>query len=304
MSIFISIASYRDPELLRTIKSAIDNADNPEELYFSVVLQEMEEDEPDLSWVPNLSLTKIHPKFARGAGYARYLAMKSYAKQDYYLQIDSHTLFVDGWDTICKNEFKKAQEISGNNKIVLSYFPPPFHIENKKEVSFPKLDKERKPYPTRQVPLLNKRKEWTALRVEFNDKKMLLPEESSTILAGFIFSLGSLVEEVPYDPEISFFGEEVCFAMRVWTRGWDIYSPSKIILYHFYSRGDYKKIWKDKPIREMSWTDIELISKEKQMRVLCGIEKGIYGAGNVRSIEKYEEFCGHKFKEFYSIDFD
>ncbi|MFN9953297.1 MAG: GlcNAc-transferase family protein, partial [bacterium] len=32
MSIFISIASYRDPELIRTIKSAIDNAAYPEEL--------------------------------------------------------------------------------------------------------------------------------------------------------------------------------------------------------------------------------------------------------------------------------
>lgn len=304
MSIFISIASYRDPILPMTIKSAIDHADNPEDLYFSVVLQEKEEEEPDLSWVPNLSLIKIHPKFAKGAGYARYLAMNSYDKQDYYLQIDSHTLFADGWDTLCINELKKAQELSNNKKVILSYFPPPFHVENKKEISFPKTDKERKPYPTKQIPFLNKRKEWTALRVEFEDKKFSAPEESSTVLAGFIFSLGSLVKEVPYDPDISFFGEEVCFAMRAWTRGWDIYSPSKIILYHFYSRGEYKKIWKDKPIREKSWTDIELASREKQMSVLCGIEDGIYGAGKIRSIEQYEIFCGHKFKEFYSIDFD
>jgi hypothetical protein len=54
MSIFISIASYRDPELVRTIQSAIDNAAHPEELYFSVVLQEFERFQPDLSWVPSL----------------------------------------------------------------------------------------------------------------------------------------------------------------------------------------------------------------------------------------------------------
>jgi hypothetical protein len=59
MTIFISIASYRDPELERTIRSAIDNAVNPHELYFGVFLQEVEKFEPDLSWVPNLTLNKI-----------------------------------------------------------------------------------------------------------------------------------------------------------------------------------------------------------------------------------------------------
>lgn len=304
MSIFISIASYRDPELTRTVKSAIDNAKFPDDLYFSIVLQEIEREEPDLSWIPNLNLTKIHPKFARGAGYARSIAMQSYDNQDYFLQIDSHTLFAENWDVLCIEELKKAQEISNNNKVVLSYFPPPFHIDNKKHLSFPKLDPERKPYPTRQVPMLNKRQEWTASRVEFIDKNFNNPEESSTVLAGFIFSPGYLVKEVPYDPDISFFGEEVCFAMRLWTRGWDIYSPSKVILYHFYSRGDYKKIWKDKPIRNVSWTEIEEISKAKQLSVLCGIEQGIYGAGNIRPIEAYEIFCGYNFKKFYGIDID
>lgn len=49
MSIFISIASYRDPELIRTIKSAIDNAANPEKLVFSIVVQDLPTDIPDLS---------------------------------------------------------------------------------------------------------------------------------------------------------------------------------------------------------------------------------------------------------------
>ena len=57
MSIFISIASYRDPELVRTITSAIDNASNPDQLYFGVVLQEFDKFAPDLSFVKNLALT-------------------------------------------------------------------------------------------------------------------------------------------------------------------------------------------------------------------------------------------------------
>lgn len=304
MSIFISIASYRDPELIRTIKSALDNASGLHDIFFGIVIQEESNNVPDLSWVPNITIKTMHPKEARGAGYARSIAMDLYNGQDYFFQIDSHTLFEKDWDLLCISELNKAQQLSSNNKTILSYFPPPFYIESNGSISYPTKDKERVPYPTKQKPFTNKRKEWTALRVEFDDKTFKEPEESSTVLGGFIFSIGQIVKEIPYDPEISFFGEEICFAMRAWTRGWDIYSPSKKIVYHFYGRGEYKKIWKDSRLRVQSWKDLEEISKDKQMRVLCGIEQGIYGAGNKRSLKEYEQFCGQNFKDFYGIDFD
>jgi glycosyltransferase involved in cell wall biosynthesis len=100
LNIFISIASYRDPELQWTIKSAIDNATNPENLFFGVVYQGLESEMPDLSYVKNLSVIKIHPKEARGAGYARSRAMELYSDENYFLQIDSHTRFAQGWDLI------------------------------------------------------------------------------------------------------------------------------------------------------------------------------------------------------------
>ena len=299
MSIFISIASYRDPELERTIRSAIDNAANPNELYFGIVIQEFEKEMPDLSWVKNISLVQIHPKFARGAGYARSIAMDLYDNQDYYLQIDSHTLFEKNWDLLCIEQHNKAQEIAKNNKVILSHFPMPYYVETNNKISIIKKSKIQLPYPTKQIPKLTKRNEWTAERVELSNKN--LPEESTTLLAGFIFTTGNIVKEIPYDPDIVFFGEELCFALRAWTRGWDIYSPCKIILYHFYTRERYSKIWKDRNIRAVSWKELESISKEKQKNVLCGIEQGIYGLGNIRSIEEYERITGLNFKKMYSV---
>lgn len=300
MSIFISIASYRDPELIRTIKSAIDNAACPEELYFSVVLQEFEKFEPDLSWVPRMSLLKMHPRDARGAGFARAQAMKAFDNQDYYLQIDSHTMFEKHWDIKAIDQLKKAQDIAKNNKIILSYFPPPFYVEQNKTISIVKNSKTQPPYPTKQKPKLTKRNEWTAERIEFSDKKMSMPEQSTTVLAGFLFTIGRIVEEVPYDPEISFFGEELCFAVRAWTRGWDIYSPSVIIAYHFYTREGYSKIWKDRNIRKVSWKELEDISKAKQKRILCGVEEGIFGVGSYRHLKAYEKMTGIDFKKMYN----
>lgn len=301
MSIFISIASYSDPVLTNTIESAISNADYPNDLYFGVVIQDRERQIPDLSHIQNLSKITMHVKEARGAGYARHLANTLYNNQDYFLQIDSHTLFEKSWDSVLIEELKKAKMVANNDKIILSCYPAPFYVEPNKQIFFIKDSKEQPAYPTRQKLILHKKNYWTSERVEFVDKKKLFPEESNTVLAGFIFADAKLINEVPYDPEISFFGEEVCFAMRAWTRGWDIYSPSKIILHHFYYRHGYVKAWKDRGLKKISWTDLEEISKEKQKKVLCGIESGTYGAGNARSINDYEKFVGIDFKSYYGL---
>jgi hypothetical protein len=301
LNIFISIASYRDIELKWTVKSAIDNATNPENLFFGIVYQGIESEMPDFSYVKNIKIIKMHPKDARGAGYARSRAMELYSDENYFLQIDSHTRFVQGWDLIAIDQLSRAKNISGHNKTILSYFPAPFEPERNGGMNIIKNHPKIRPYPTRQKISLNKRKQWTAERFEFEDKLKENPELSQTILGGFIFCDGAIVNEVPYDPEISFFGEEVCFAMRSWTRGWDIYSPSKNIVYHFYSRGGYEKIWKDRNLRGLSWKEIEDISYRKQKKVLCGEEIGVFGAGNVRTLDQYEEFTNTKFKDFYSL---
>jgi hypothetical protein len=301
MKIFVSIASYRDPELQWTIKSAIANANNPDNLYFGVVHQGVDSELFDIQEIKNISITKMHPKEARGAGYARAKAMELYCGQEYFLQIDSHTRFVPGWDSISIDQLNRAKNISGHSRVMLSYFPAPFEPERDGGMYLITNNPKVKPYPTRQKISLNKRKQWTAERFEFEDRAKENPELSQTVLGGFMFSDGSIVEEVPYDPDISFFGEEVCFAMRSWTRGWDIYSPSKNIVYHFYSRGGYSKIWKDRNLRGISWKELEEISYKKQKRILCGEESGIFGAGDVRTLEEYEMFTNTNFKDFYSL---
>ena len=301
MRIFISIASYRDPELQWTIKSAIENANNPDNLYFGVVHQGVDSELFDINAIKNMSLIKMHPKEAKGAGFARAKAMELYSGQEYFLQIDSHTRFAPGWDSICIDQLNRAKNISGHSRVLLSYFPAPYEPERNGGMFLVKNNPKIKDYPTRQKILLNKRKQWTAERFEFDSKLKENPELSETVLGGFMFSDGLIVSEVPYDSEISFFGEEVCFAMRSWTRGWDIYSPSKNIVYHFYSRGGYSKIWKDRNLRGISWKEIEEISYAKQKRILCGEEEGVFGAGSVRTLEEYEMFTNTNFKDFYSL---
>jgi hypothetical protein len=298
--IFISIASYRDPELEHTIKSAMDNADNPTQLNFGIVHQGTGSEMPDLSWINNKKIISMHPRDAMGVGFARSKAMELYSGEDYFLQIDSHIQFVSGWDTKLISQLKMAQKKSKNNKIIISAFPGMYIRESNRAeiIGFHKGNEMT--YPCKQVLSRRKTGAWASLRVEFQSKDNI-PEESNTVLAGFVFTTGNIIKEIPYDPEISFFGEELCFAARAWTGGWDIYSPKEFILYHFYGRNGYKKVWKDNRLRKISWEDIEARSEEKQKRVLCGIEEGIYGLNNVRPIEEYEKLVGYNFKNIYGL---
>ena len=298
--IFISIASYRDPELESTIKNAIDNSAYPENLYFGIIHQGLAKELPDLSWVRNKKIVSMHPRDARGAGFARSKAMELYDGEEYFLQIDSHIQFVKNWDSKLINQLNLAKIKSMNDKVIISAFPGMYIRENNKPLLIPFHKGNEMTYATKQRLSRRKNGAWASYRVDFETEDEY-PEESNTVLAGFIFTLGSIVKDVPYDPEISFFGEELCFAARAWTRGWNIYSPKEFILYHFYGRNGYKKIWKDNNVRPVSWAEIEKTSENKQKNVLCGIEQGIYGLGNVRTIEEYEEFVGYSFKKAYNL---
>lgn len=299
-SIFVSIASYRDPELEHTVKSAVENASGEYKINFGIVCQATNNETPDLSSYPNIKMVQMHPRDARGVGFARAKVMELYDKEDYFLQIDSHSQFAKNWDIGLVDVYEMAL-LNKSKKVIISAFPGMYLIEGNNRAIVAPYEKNEMTYPTKQKLSMRKTKEWASERVEFTDKLSYFPEQSNTVLAGFIFSEGKIVKEIPYDPEISFFGEELCFAARAWTRGYDIYSPKEFFIYHFYGRNGYKKIWKDDSARPVSWDEIQKISKEKQKKVLCGLEKGVYGLGKVRKIEDYEKLVGYNFKKHYGL---
>ena len=52
--------------------------------------------------------------------------------------------------------------------------------------------------------------------------------------AGFSFSRASLIADVPYDPALKFlfFGEEMAMLCRMWTRGYDLFAPTRALVFH------------------------------------------------------------------------
>jgi hypothetical protein len=299
MSIFISIAAYRDKELLPTVKSIIDNAENPDDLYFGIVSQDMDKDHPDLSFVNNLSYLKMDFRKAKGAGYARKLAMEMYRGESFYLQLDSHMRAVKDWDTKLIDMYYQSTKLAGTDKVILSQYPAAYEIHTGGKEYFIQNHEELWSTPTWSRVHNRDNGSWSSVREKFEDLSQ--PHPSHTVLAGYLFAHGSFVEEIPYDERISFMGEELCIAIRSYTRGWKIYAPNEMLFWHFYKRRQSPKIWNqvEDTKREVKWIDMEMNSKRVQRSILLGEDHGIFGIGDYEKYIEYQEMIGINFSDFY-----
>lgn len=299
MSIFVSIASYRDEQLSKTVDSLISNADNPQDLHLGIISQDVSGRHPNFDHIANVKQTNVHARDACGAGYARKLAMDLYDGEDYFFQIDSHMRFAKGWDTKLKDMLCVAQQEAETEKVILSQFPAAY---------FPGSD--GKDYFITGDPLYWEEPSWTAvkngddgswagqrMKMENFDK----PHKSHTILAGYVFTIGSIVEEVPYDERISFMGEELCFAIRAYTRGWEIYAPNEMLIWHYYKRQRDDKVWQNSSTKR-SWFSIEKESHEVQKNVLLAKETGVFGVEDYDRYFDYQDMIGISFHDFYFVD--
>jgi glycosyltransferase involved in cell wall biosynthesis len=295
--IFIQIASYRDPQLLPTLRDCIEKAKHPENLVFGVAWQHNPEDEWD-----NLDEFKDDPRFkvidinyldAKGACWARNQIQQLYDGEEYTLQLDSHHRFIKNWDEELINMVLQLQA-KGHAKPLLTAYISSF-------------DPERDPDARVMEP-------WWMTFDRFIPegaifflpstipgwRDMTEPVPSRFYSAHFCFTLGQFCKEVPHDPEYYFHGEEISIAVRAYTWGYDLFHPHKVIAWHEYTRKGRTKQWDDDPV----WCDRN-VRCHKKNRALFGMDgesregfdfKG-YDFGTVRTLADYEKYAGISFKK-------
>lgn len=297
--IFVSIASYRDPELLSTLRDLIANAKNPQNLVFSIAWQHS----PDDAW-DNLDEFKDDPRFkvidinyadSKGACWARNAVQQNYNGEEYYLQLDSHHRFVENWDVECIKMIKQLQK-KGHEKPLLTSYIPSYNPQNDpegrtQEAWWMTFDRY---IPEGAIFFL------PAVIPGWKEKTEPIP--SRFLSAHFIFTLGKWCQEVPYDPNLYFHGEEISLAVRSYTWGYDLFHSHKIIAWHEYTRNGRTKHWDD----DKTWGE-KNENAHKRNRMLFGMEPGctpcqrnklgIYNFGNVRSLEDYEKYSGLRFSD-------
>jgi hypothetical protein len=119
--IYVSIPSLGyDPELIPTIESCLKHSTNIINISIAFI-GNYGVYENIKSLYPQVN-SKYYSIENLGVGNARLLAASSYNNEDYFLQIDSHSLFFEDWDNILIEQYNEALKISP--RVVLSGYPP------------------------------------------------------------------------------------------------------------------------------------------------------------------------------------
>lgn len=294
--IFISVASFSDPMLIFTIRSALETARYPERLSFGIVDQNamsVETELPQGEW--RNAYLRIEPHQSRGACWARSLAMTLYAGEEYFLQIDSHSLFEQHWDMTLVETLESISNRSGNPKVLVSTRPFAFEFDDDGAARAKRFT----PSTIRLVP-----KDGTT--IDLSEPVITFAAYNSNesrdlpgfqVSAAFLFARGSFVEEVPYDPYLYFHGEEQDISIRAFTHGWDIWHPNAVPLLHLYktrAAGEAPLHWDPQfeAKRQEKWPDLRNRAHRRLADLIEGRLAGAYGLGSARSIDDYLGFSG------------
>jgi glycosyltransferase involved in cell wall biosynthesis len=296
--IFVSIAAYRDPELLPTLANLIENAANPDDLVICIAWQHSKQDKWDTlkkyKKDPRFKIIDIPYEESEGVCWARAKIQEQYQGEDYYFQLDSHHRFIKNWDAELIDMVHYLQCKGYLKPLISAYIPSYFPDKDPKD----RVD---------EVWMLNIQRFLPEGAVFLNPqgldgwKDMIEPVPARFLSAHFIFTLGKFADEVPYDPNFYFHGEETSLAARAYTHGYDLFSPHKIYAWHEYFRDGKTKQWDDDSI----WPQRDKNSYAR-FRSLFGMDEdciscvqkefGKHGFGNKRSLSDYERYAGLKFK--------
>ena len=309
-TIFVQIASYRDPELQHTLQDMFKNAKRPENIFVGICHQyDMKGDEDKHLFeveFPNkkqLRIDEVHYPDAQGLFFARRKTQLLYDNEKWTVQFDSHMRFEEGWDEIMVKMLKKLQN-DGYKKPVVTSCSPGYNNQTNElcdpYITFLNIDR---------IAHQNTFKDFGIIRICGIRNYVLKHSTPTSFISGNFFAApGSYVKEVLYDVHM-YFADEQNIAVRLWTSGYDIFNSDKNICYHLWNKIengeekiDNRKLVSDDKGKQVHSDDqsnarerhLFNMQKSKDDKVLCEIEK--YSLGSERSLRDYERFSGINFK--------
>ena len=307
-TIFVQIAAYRDPDLPATLHNLLEQAAHPERLRFGICLQLAENDPKawSASAFPDHSHQQVKLVAAadsRGACWARRQAQTLYDGEDYLLQIDSHMRAVKHWDDLLLRTWTDCND----SQAVLSVYPNGF--------------KQPCQLQTNTLPVMAAKafdnygilKFQGISRYKMPDQQPPKPLKNAFVAGGFLFGPGSIVQDVPYDPDLYFYGEEISMSARLWTHGYNIYTPNQLILFHLYKSGSQNgdqspTHWSD----HNDWFQLNRRSLVRVHKLLGSLsaaptnlnptiedidDLNLFWLGSERSLQDYQNWSGINFKD-------
>ena len=340
--IFVGIVNFRDRRCGVTLANLFGKARFPSRLSVGVIdYTHTEDDTSDCvrdfckamggrgqceAFKPQIKMVVVSFLDARGPAMARILQESLLKDQEFCLQVDAHSDFIQDWDV----DAIKTWRALDNEYGVLSTAPPGLdklqpgaaaaaaadpHVDHLCQATVTKMGMVRNVAPVRVA----------VSDIAQSRDKIIAPLWS----AGFSFSKCHAVKKTPYDPSLLYLfdGEEYAMFARLWTRGYDVYTPSHTIVAHDYGTELFAKLLPEKESAMSAagkkidfWSWAKQGQSREYMRAMydeafghvstmlgsstaeggaaAGVGKselaliGKYGLGNKRTLEQLIDFTG------------
>ena len=316
-TIYVSVASYRDPQCGPTVESIYARAKYPERVRVAVVAQRTTDDaictfparpcreDPSQGLCKYKHLIDVYEMDAKlgvGPVFARHLGHRLYRGEYFAMQVDSHVRFVQDWDEDLVVQWKSAN----NEMAVLTTY-----LSDLSGSIDPVTHKSQ--HSGRPIMCKSDFEGHGKLKHIRHGQQ---PEGPAGIhgqptlhpfwAAGFSFARGHFVVQVPYDQYLPmvFQGEEISMGLRGFTYGYDYYAMERSVCFHMYA---IKENEAERRSIALFWENSKLYvgADEKAMQRLNGIigtaidnepyfdiEAKKYGLGKVRTTEKFYKTFG------------
>jgi hypothetical protein len=279
LTIFVAIPAYRDSELVPTVLDALAQAADPAAVSFGICWQRAAGDTiAPLLGHPQIRIIERDHIEARGVGWARSLAASLYAGEDYVLQTDSHMRFVRGWDAQMVAELERVPSPKPILSTWASHYSPEGPVPPGSPVRMVFQDYDPAGGP------------------RFAHRPVVAgPVPTGFVCAHFVFARGQYLAEVPNDPYIYFYGEEITTAIRAFTWGWDVFAPGRHLLWHHWGvTATRVRHWEDHddPAGQNPWQRLEAQSRRRVRAFLTSPPSGRLGCGTIRTYAEYQSYVG------------
>ncbi|CAM9091058.1 unnamed protein product, partial [Ectocarpus fasciculatus] len=241
------IASYRDFQCRETIASLFSRADHPERIFVGAADQIVDEDvgcvtlprpceeDPEqmlCKYKDQITVYKMDAKLATGPVTARHIGDRLYQGQYFTMQLDAHCEFALHWDSNIIDQWRQT----GNEMAVLSSYLSDVQGSIDKNGDSTRHTRPimcnsafEGAMPARYLRHGSQPEDVPAIRD--------MPQLEPFWAAGFSFSRGHFIVQVPYDgyQPMVFQGEEIGIGIRGFTHGYDFYAPRDSVVFHEYA---------------------------------------------------------------------
>lgn len=298
-TILLHLPAYRDPELIPTIKDALDKAKYPKRIHFGICRQYHPEDGfDDLTEYKNDKRFKIYECLyteAKGLPWARAIINEQLLDdEDYICQLDSHHRFAQDWDETLIQMHLDLED-KGYKPIIAGYSPlyDPFNDPEGRSME---------PWQSQFVCFYPHGTIFIRPGLLHGYENMTEPAMSRFLCGHFDFARSEWAREIRHDPDIYFSGEEINLTVRSYTHGYDMFHPNKIVVWHSTMREERAGMlkWDDDAKLGVDWFNKQEYARKK-IRCLFRVEEGIdltgYDLGTVRTLRDYEKYAGVNFKK-------